>query len=167
MGSWRRVASAVPAPGGHTDQRGAAVVADRVSKLYPGRPAIMFPPVISMFKRGPFKRKRSDEPETDSSSAALRSRGDDLDLIDDDDDDLEEEEDYYDEPLPPPSRARPDEDFWALKDVSFTVPPGGALGILGPPACGKTTLLSILGGHAYPTEGRVLVRDPVSPLPAS
>ena len=147
---------------------GAAVVADRVSKLYPGRPAIMFPPVVSMFKRGPFRRKRSEEPEAGSSSRALGSRGEDFDLIDDDDDDLvdEEEEYYYDEPPPPPSRARPNEDFWALKDVSFTVPPGGALGVLGPPACGKTTLLSILGGHAFPTEGRVLVRDPVLPLPA-
>jgi ABC-type polysaccharide/polyol phosphate transport system ATPase subunit len=36
---------------------------------------------------------------------------------------------------------------------------------MGGPDSGKSTLLAILGGHVFPTEGRVLVRDRVSPLP--
>ncbi len=34
-----------------------------------------------------------------------------------------------------------------------------------PTGAGKSTLLGILGGQVFPTEGRVLVRDPVSPPP--
>jgi ABC-type polysaccharide/polyol phosphate transport system ATPase subunit len=163
-------ASSKPGSGSgvHAHERDAAVVADRVSKLYPGRRAVMFPPMLSLFQRDMFKRRRSRSMgDSESDSRTLRSRGgEDFDLIDeDDDDDLDDDdEDYYDEE--PPPRGRPNEDFWALKDVSFSVPSGGALGVLGPPASGKTTLLAILGGHAFPTEGRVLVRDPVSPLPA-
>ena len=151
--------------GGGATERSVAVVADRVSKLYPGRPVTMFPPVLSIFQRDLFRRKRSQPSEADA--AALRTRGGGLgfDLGDDDDDD--DDDDYYDEDEVVASpRGRPDEDIWALKEVSFHVPAGGSLGILGGPAAGKTTLLSILGGHAFPTEGRVLVRRPVNPVPA-
>jgi ABC-type polysaccharide/polyol phosphate transport system ATPase subunit len=55
--------------------------------------------------------------------------------------------------------------FWALKDVSFSVPPGAALGVLGGPDAGKTTLLKIVGNRAFPTEGRVLTRGTVSAMP--
>ena len=52
-----------------------------------------------------------------------------------------------------------------LRDSSFRVRPGEAFGILGDPGAGKSTLLGILGGRVHATEGRALVRDPISPLP--
>jgi ABC-type polysaccharide/polyol phosphate transport system ATPase subunit len=57
--------------------------------------------------------------------------------------------------------------FWALRDVSLRVAQGTAFGIVGGPSSGKSTLLGVLGGQILPTEGRALVRDPVSPLPAA
>jgi ABC-type polysaccharide/polyol phosphate transport system ATPase subunit len=47
-------------------------------------------------------------------------------------------------------------DFWALKDVSFTVEPGTVLGVIGANGAGKTTLLTILARVITPTEGRVI-----------
>ncbi|MCO4770287.1 MAG: ABC transporter ATP-binding protein [Deltaproteobacteria bacterium] len=49
----------------------------------------------------------------------------------------------------------PVEDFWALRDIDFTVPPGGALGIVGANGSGKSTLLQIVAGVLAPTTGRV------------
>ena len=56
------------------------------------------------------------------------------------------------------------EDFWALKDVSFEVQKGDVLGIIGRNGAGKSTLLKILSRITDPTEGRVTIRGRVASL---
>lgn len=45
-------------------------------------------------------------------------------------------------------------EFWALRDVSFTVAPGQALGLIGPNGAGKSTALKLLTRILRPTRGR-------------
>ena len=49
-------------------------------------------------------------------------------------------------------------EFWAVKDVSFTVHPGEALAIIGPNGAGKSTILKLLNRILPPTRGRCEVR---------
>ena len=56
------------------------------------------------------------------------------------------------------------EEFWALKDVSFTVREGEVLGIIGRNGAGKSTLLKILSRITVPTEGRVTMRGGAASL---
>lgn len=58
----------------------------------------------------------------------------------------------------------PAEDFWALKDVCFTVKEGEVLGIIGRNGAGKSTLLKILSRITEPTDGRVGIRGRVASL---
>ena len=48
-------------------------------------------------------------------------------------------------------------EFWALKDVSFSLKRGEALGIIGLNGSGKTTLLRILAGQILPDQGEVRI----------
>ncbi|MBS0521725.1 MAG: ABC transporter ATP-binding protein [Proteobacteria bacterium] len=54
--------------------------------------------------------------------------------------------------------------FWALKDISFEVRRGGALGILGRNGCGKSTLLQIACGMIRPTKGEIMVNGRIAPV---
>lgn len=54
--------------------------------------------------------------------------------------------------------------IWALKDVSFDVPEGKAVGIIGRNGAGKSTLLKILSRITKPTQGSVRVRGRVGSL---
>lgn len=58
---------------------------------------------------------------------------------------------------------RPSE-FWALKDVSFTVDPGECVGLVGHNGAGKSTLFSLLSGIYGPTQGRITLRGRLQAL---
>ena len=56
------------------------------------------------------------------------------------------------------------QDFWALKDVSFHVQEGEAVGIIGRNGAGKSTLLKILSQITPPTLGKITMRGRVASL---
>jgi branched-chain amino acid transport system ATP-binding protein len=47
----------------------------------------------------------------------------------------------------------------AVQDVSFEVPAGAVLGLMGPNGSGKTTLFNLISGAIRPDRGRIRVRD--------
>jgi lipopolysaccharide transport system ATP-binding protein len=56
------------------------------------------------------------------------------------------------------------QEFWALRDVSFELKPGEALGIIGPNGAGKSTSLKLLTRILKPTSGRCYTRGRVGAL---
>lgn len=61
-------------------------------------------------------------------------------------------------------RMRETERFWALSDVSFDVPAGRMLGVVGRNGAGKSTLLRLIGGVGRPDRGTVTVCGRVGAL---
>ena len=55
-------------------------------------------------------------------------------------------------------------DFWADRDVSFSLDHGDMLGIIGANGAGKSTLLKTVTGIMEPTKGRIVRRGKVSAL---
>ena len=50
------------------------------------------------------------------------------------------------------------DDFTAVDDVSFSVPPGSFFSILGPSGCGKTTIMRMVAGFLEPTSGDIRIK---------
>ena len=55
-------------------------------------------------------------------------------------------------------------EFWALKDINFTLRKGDRLGILGLNGAGKSTLLKVIAGVLKPSEGSVATKGKIAPL---
>src|SRR5688572_9489001 len=55
-------------------------------------------------------------------------------------------------------------EFWAVRDVSFEVHRGQALGIIGPNGAGKSTILKLLTRILAPTRGRCVIHGRVGAL---
>ena len=55
-------------------------------------------------------------------------------------------------------------EFYALKNVSFSIKRGDSVALIGKNGSGKSTLLKILAGVMYPTTGSVTVHGSIAPL---
>lgn len=62
------------------------------------------------------------------------------------------------------SSKKTEEDYWALRDVSFTVMPGESIGIIGKNGAGKSTLLKVLSKITPPTKGKIISRGRIASL---
>lgn len=59
---------------------------------------------------------------------------------------------------------RPAQDFWAVREVSFAVQRGEALGIIGHNGAGKSTILKLLSGITTPTAGGITIHGRLAAL---
>jgi lipopolysaccharide transport system ATP-binding protein len=62
------------------------------------------------------------------------------------------------------NRLKPAEQFWALRDVSFSIPAGRMVGIVGANGTGKSTLLRLIGGVGQPDSGSVQTKGRIGAL---
>ena len=56
------------------------------------------------------------------------------------------------------------ENFWALKNISFDVKKGEAVGLVGKNGSGKSTMLKVIAGVIKPTFGEVRKQGSVAPM---
>lgn len=62
------------------------------------------------------------------------------------------------------NRARDNDYFWSVKDISLSLWPGDSIGLIGPNGSGKSTLLKLITGIIEPSSGDVAVNGPFSSL---
>ena len=55
-------------------------------------------------------------------------------------------------------------EFWALKDINFSVNKGESVGLYGPNGSGKTTIIKLLSRVTIPTKGEITVNGTIAPL---
>jgi len=63
-----------------------------------------------------------------------------------------------------PFKKKYHKEFWAVKDISFDVPQGKTVGIIGRNGCGKSTLLQLICSVLKPTSGEIVVNGRISAL---
>ena len=56
------------------------------------------------------------------------------------------------------------QEFWALKDISFDVRKGDMLGLIGANGAGKSTLLKLINGLIKPSQGKITVHGEIGAL---
>lgn len=56
------------------------------------------------------------------------------------------------------------QEFYALRDISFTVKKGESIALIGRNGSGKSTLLKCIAGVLYPTRGQIIVRGSIAPM---
>ena len=56
------------------------------------------------------------------------------------------------------------EDFWALKDLSFSIKKGEVFGVIGRNGAGKSTLLKVIARVLHPSSGRIIIQGRIAPL---
>ncbi len=58
----------------------------------------------------------------------------------------------------PPSSCIREDEFWALRDVAFSLHSGEVLGVIGHNGAGKSTLINLIAGLIRPTTGEIILR---------
>ena len=61
-------------------------------------------------------------------------------------------------------RRAPSGEFWAVRDATFRIEAGEAVGVIGRNGTGKSTLLKLIAGVLIPDEGTIETRARVAPL---
>lgn len=59
---------------------------------------------------------------------------------------------------------KPSEEYWAIKDINFSLDAGEALALVGQNGAGKSTLLKVITGTVRPSEGAVRITGSVSAI---